>query len=168
MIKYILFDWGGTLANSGTRNNFIYGNKKQKLLSLYPDTIVTLKYLHAQGYILGIVSNTEHDAQDMYKALSVLGLHKLFKCIVYSNDPDMCEKPCDKIYYTALNCLSNHHRRKISTNEVLFVGNNYEKDIVAPHRLGMYTAFLPCDPYYQKPQVQDILLTKISDLMYYL
>ncbi len=82
MVKYILFDWGGTLGRSGHRNEFIYGSRRQKQAAIFPDTIRTLQYLYARGYELGLVSNTKHDAYDMQLAMNVMGIRHLFSCLI--------------------------------------------------------------------------------------
>ena len=149
MIKFILFDWGGTLGDSGTRHTFLFDAvMHNRCATLKRDLIKLLKYLRARNYKLGILSNTKYTAQQMHNALVETGLIKYFDDVfVYSSDPGMCGKPCDKIFKKALLLIAKNNPnihidpRTFKTSEVLYVGNNYMKDVGGASKF-MKTAFV--------------------------
>lgn len=164
-INFIFFDFGGTLGYEGQRDIFINANTLNKRLSvLYPDTLSTLNYLKNKGIKMGIISNTKWSRHDMYNALQKNGMLKYFSCLFYSSDLNSCSKPCDNIFLNALNCTN------LNPKNVLYVGNNYFKDIIKPNKLGMQTAFIThnnndlfTSSIINKGQ-QTYTLTKLSDL----
>jgi len=85
---------------------------------LFEQTIPTLKYLHKQGKLIGVITatsrlNFEHD----------LAFHKMPKSIIdYSQTEDDTDfhKPDPKVFQPAILWLSD---RKIKPQEVLYVGD---------------------------------------------
>lgn len=173
MIEFILFDWGGTLGISKTRPTFLYNTSMPKRCkTLQPKLIKTLQYLKSRGYKLGIISNTKHSAYIMKKSLIETGLIKYFDDIfVYSSDYGMCRKPCGKIFKKAIAIIHKNHPW-INKNNILYVGNDYEKDVLGANPY-MRTAFLTNGDIIEEWKAKihgkhDCLLNKISDLVKYL
>lgn len=180
MIKFILFDWGGTLGRSGTRSTFLFDAAMHKrCATLKRNLIQFLKYLRAKKYKLGILSNTKYTTSQMHSALSETGLLKYFDDVfVYSSDKGMCAKPCEKIFKKALLLIkkTNPHIQidphTYKTSQVLYVGNDYLKDIVGPSKF-MKTAFVTnksligdwLGPLFGK---HDIIVRELHELAKYL
>lgn len=140
-IKFILFDWGGTLGKSGHRHKFIKNHFSKKLKHLRNDTLPTLEMIYEAEIPMGILSNTDFKRSEMLKALKETGMDKYFECYIYSSDKNMCSKPCKQIFEKAFDCA-----KKIIPNikyqEILYVGNDFFKDVVTPSQMGMQTALL--------------------------
>ena len=137
-IKFVYFDWGGTLAKSGTRNEFIYDARIQKkLATLNPGVFSLFNHLRKNGVGIGLLSNMDKCILCMNKALIKTGLHKYFDFILYSNNPMLCKKPCNKIFKIGIQ-LSGCHPKHI-----LYVGNDYIKDVLGGYRSGMQTCLIP-------------------------
>jgi HAD superfamily hydrolase (TIGR01549 family) len=170
-IKFILFDWGGTLGKSGTRQNFLSSSTPmiQRCKSLQKNTVKTLKYLAKNPRVkLGILSNTKHDGKKMLQALDETGLRKYFdKVYVYSSDKGMCRKPCLKIFRHAFKKIRKVVPQ-IKPHQVLYVGNDYFKDVLGPKRVGFKTALLTKDLMPNLGDFQfkksDYIMSDIEDL----
>lgn len=134
MIKFVLFDWGGTLGKKGMRDLLINGTPSEQKFSIQDDVTPIIQNLWAKGYTLGIISNTRYTEYQMRNALEEMGLSRYFKFIIVSGD--ICKKPCTDIFKEAI------YKCKCNPREILYVGNNYEKDCVIPKMLGMHTAIL--------------------------
>ncbi len=162
MITHIYFDWSETLAKPKTREIFLFGKTlKDKLSVLYPDVLPTLMYLHNKGYKLGIISNTSKKRKDIIKALNDSGLIHFFNAsIVFSSDPGMCKKGCDKIFEYVLK------NDGISPKNAVMVGNNYVKDVIGGKQMNMGTVFVDRNRLNMKG-VEDIKINNISDLIKY-
>jgi HAD superfamily hydrolase (TIGR01549 family) len=130
-IKCVLFDWGGTLAQSNKRNLFIAGDSYEKRNTLWIDTIDTLDYLRSKDIKMGIVSNTSYDTDELRKALHDADMDKYFDTQVYSSELGMCKKKCKQIFESVLEELD------IEPSECIYVGDNYEKDVIGALRVGM-------------------------------
>jgi HAD superfamily hydrolase (TIGR01549 family) len=170
-IKFVCFDWGGTLAYSGTRNIFLHSeNINDKLSTLKNDTIETLKYLNNKNIGMGIITNTDKCIECMLKSLYNTGLSKYFKFVIFSNSHGSCKKPCNKIFESAMDKISMNYPNILPKN-VMYVGNDYDKDVVGSKNIGMISAFLANNRMYQfakKYGNQDIILKNISDIVHIL
>jgi FMN phosphatase YigB (HAD superfamily) len=137
MIDTILFDWSGTLANSGIREQFLFDSRPEvKLSVLKPGALQALYTLKRLGFQLGIVSNTMHQRAPMMHSLRMLGLDRLFNCVILSSDKNQCEKPCSKIFSDAAQCMRRHPR------QCLFVGNKLNQDVFGSQQAGMSSLLL--------------------------
>ena len=181
-VKVVIFDWGGVLGHSGKRHVFLYSPSiKQRKSALKRDVFTTLKTLKSRGYILGILSNTKYSRADMSNALKKLKLDKYFKFAIYSSDdftkdngPKMCRKPCRNIFETAIK-ISREYIPYIRASRILYVGDDYRKDMVGAKKLGFKTAFLIGDDYTNLQRSQsrplnshDIVLSDLSDILSFL
>jgi putative hydrolase of the HAD superfamily len=95
--------------------------KSQKLLAI----------LHDKR--MGVVSN----GQRVFSEIEVrtLGFSDHFDFILFSSDVG-CKKPNPRIYMIALDRLN------LDPEEVLFVGDSYENDLVGPLKIGMQALFI--------------------------
>jgi FMN phosphatase YigB (HAD superfamily) len=169
-IKFVIFDWGGTLGKSGQRDVFIKAKKKKSLTTLQSGTISTLEGLRGQNVKMAILSNTKHTRADMNKGLMKSGLKKFFEFEIYSSDKDQsCKKPCDDIYkssYKKVKQIIPSVRKK----QILYVGDNYYVDVMGAQNFGYSTAYIVNSDtlkYYLAELLgnQDITLYKLTDLL---
>jgi putative hydrolase of the HAD superfamily len=133
MLKVIYFDWSGTLAKKGTKQQFIFGTNK--LEQLFPDTIPTLQKLVAKGYILGIITNMSYSGYNFINALEESGLKRYFLGAIICSSDTMYRKPNPMIFEMAF------RRDAVEPRETLMVGNKWETDIIGAETLGMQSFF---------------------------
>lgn|SRR3989338_3003928 len=138
----IFFDWSGTLAKTGTRDIFVSRKTTcaEKRKVLMPHAVEMLKHLRRLNYRMGIISNTQIPRDQMEYGLRVSRLSQYFDYQSYSSDPEMCSKPCHKIFRDALN--DNH----LNAHEAVYVGNDYQNDVLGPSELGIPTIFIGSQP----------------------
>jgi len=103
---------------------------------LRPDCLDTLRALRARGIRTQIVSNIDDEQLDGLVAR--LGLEAVVDTWISSESAGSC-KPDARIYQVALAAA------RCDAEEVLFVGDTVEHDIVGPRALGMRTALLVAD-----------------------
>jgi len=130
-IKCILFDWGGTLAKPKMRDVFISGTPAEKRRTLWDDTIDTLNYLRTKDIKMGIISNTSFDTDDLRKALRDIDMDKYFDTQVYSSETGMCKKKCKYVFESVIDELG------VKPQECIYVGDNYDKDVIGALRVGI-------------------------------
>lgn len=104
----------------------------RKRLQLNPEVKNVLDQMRSR-YRLGIVS----DAQPLYALpeIRVLGLHGYFKPIVLSAHYGF-RKPDPRLFYQALEIM------RLSSSEVIFVGNDMYRDVYGSTRAGMKNIFI--------------------------
>lgn len=110
---------------------------------LRPDCLDTLDTLRARGVRTQIVSNIDDEQLDGLVAR--LGLESLIDAWTSSESARSC-KPDTRIYQVALAAAG------CDAEEVLFVGDTVEHDIVGPRAQGMRTALLVAD---DRPAMSD-------------
>ena len=140
--RMVFFDWSGTLARTGTRNIFVSRDTtcEEKRRVLMPHMVDMLKHLKRLNYRIGIISNTQTPRDQMEYGLAVSRLAQYFDYQIYSSDPDMCSKPCHRIFRDAL------HDNKLDAYEAVYVGNDYHADVLGPSELGIPTIFIGSRP----------------------
>ncbi len=161
----IYFDWSGTLARSGTKEIFVDKNKtiREKLDTLYSDTIEILEYLNSKKYKIGIITNTSQSNEMFLKSLKDTNLDRYFKGqIIFSNEPNMCKKKCKKIFNTAL------ERDNVNFKNSVMIGNSYEKDIIGAKSVKMFTIFIEREKLDKTPIDADITIKDLIELKKYL
>ena len=170
-IKFVLFDWSGTLGKGGQREIFIKANRKKSLSTLQTDTIQTLSELKRRGIRMGILSNTKHTRAGMHKGLVRTNLKKYFDFEVYSSDDNVeCSKPCAAIFDTAWKAIRQQFGgSNIRKKQVLYVGDNYYSDVMGAQNFGYKAAYITNENplrWYLAELFggQDILISKLSDL----
>ncbi|MDR2829199.1 MAG: HAD family hydrolase [Mycoplasmataceae bacterium] len=93
------------------------------------DSIETLKKLHAAGYKLGIISNT--DSLDFVTMrLYNNGIHQYFDC-VYLSCMSQCRKPNKNIFLEACKDLD------CTPDEVVYVGDTISRDVIGSNNAGL-------------------------------
>jgi len=96
-------------------------------LALYDDVIPALTILKDRGLILGSISNVDRDISPV---LEELGIYKLLQIIVTSLETGF-GKPEPEIFQEAL------RRAKVPASEAIFVGDQYQIDVVGANKAGM-------------------------------
>lgn len=119
----------------------------------------TLEYVVKQGYKMAIVSNFDF-APTAQMLIDKFEIRKIFEVIVISCDVGW-RKPKDIIFREALDRLG------VKTEGTLFVGDNYNADIVGSKSLGMDAAWIKRSkhPEISNNLKPDYTLTKLSELI---
>ena len=99
---------------------------------LYEDVKETLSALFQENIQMGIVSNHLWNLNDIIKHL---GISKYFDCIISSAQIGY-RKPHPKIYELALSKID------VPSENVLFVGDNFENDYLGPKKIGLNAILL--------------------------
>ncbi len=160
MIKAYFFDFMNTLGNADKHVSYIITKKEfhdlltKKLedvelseeykamvysilsevnFSLYGDSQDVVSRLKKEGYKLAIVSDMYNPLR-MRKQLSKFVNY--FDVISLSSEVGF-RKPDPRIFSNTLTKLNGLNGNNISFKEVMFIGDNYEKDIIPAQRLGM-------------------------------
>ncbi len=94
----------------------------------------TLEYIKGKGYRLAIVSNFDY-APTAYRLLERFNIKNLFEEIVISEEVGW-RKPNHIIFQTAVKKL------EILPQDALFVGDNFDADVVGSKALGMDVAWI--------------------------
>jgi REG-2-like HAD superfamily hydrolase len=93
----------------------------------YPDVIDTLKMLKEHKLTLGLISNV---GKDLQKTFNDLGLQPYLDYYITSHEVG-CDKPQPRIFQAAL------QKAKVKPNEAIYIGDQYELDIIGAHGVGM-------------------------------
>jgi putative hydrolase of the HAD superfamily len=108
-------------------------------LVLFDDVAPALTDLKGRGLTLGLISNVE---QDMAQALTKLGLLNWLKIVVTSQDAG-AGKPRPEIFRLALT------RGGVKPAEAIYVGDQYNVDIVGARGAGMKGILIDRSDYYR-------------------
>ena len=119
----------------------------------------TLEYIKTKDYRMAIVSNFDY-SPTAYKLIDKLEIRSLFDEIIISDDVGW-RKPKDIIFQAAIDKLA------IKPNEALFVGDNYNADVVGSKAMGMDAAWInkknqPADNLNPEP---DYIMKNLPDLI---
>ncbi len=109
-------------------------------LVLFDDVIAALDNLKKRSFKLGLISNIE---QNMNETLDRLGLSARLDIIVTSQDAGFT-KPKLEIYQYALN------KAGVKPEEAVYIGDQYQVDIVGAKGAGMQGILIDRDNYYQE------------------
>jgi predicted HAD superfamily phosphohydrolase YqeG len=135
-IKWLLFDWGDTLMfdNPDFKGEmYLWPDIK-----LMPGVIETLPKL-AHKYHCAVVSNAvDSNAVTMKKAFERMDIAHYFELFITSKEIGY-KKPDERFFTHIVDLLG------IPANEICMVGNDYEKDIIAPRILGIQTVLITSD-----------------------
>lgn len=134
-MKYIYFDWGGVLGKKGM-SKIVKLPDYEKYKYLHPGMKKLLHKL-SKIYKLGIISNTKTSREDFINTLKLFKIYKYFDNIILSSDKNMCKKKCLKIFSTAFNKTNLQDK-----SDILYIGNNYRKDIEPSIKYGFKTIFI--------------------------
>jgi putative hydrolase of the HAD superfamily len=120
---------------------------KMKLV-LFDDVAPSLSELKKRGQLLGLISNVE---RDMTATLNELGLASQLDVVVTSQDTGFT-KPQPGIFRAAL------ERAKVEPDEAIYVGDQYQVDVVGARGTGMKGILLDRYGYYE--DIKDCLKIK--------
>lgn len=114
-----------------------------------------LERLHHR-YSLGVISNFYGNVD---RVLADAGIAPLLATIIDSNRVGM-SKPDRRIFELALDDLG------CRPEQVLYVGDSFDKDVAGAHAAGLRTAWLvgDADPPCPAPQLVDLRLRRLGDL----
>jgi 2-haloalkanoic acid dehalogenase type II len=107
--------------------------KLERVLYPHPEAQKVLKKLKKLKFVLGIVSN--HDTELLHRELEKAGLLKFLDVIVSSEEAE-AYKPFPKPFLLAL------HKAKLTANQVMYVGDRHEIDIVGAKNAGMIAVLI--------------------------
>lgn len=109
-------------------------------LVLFDDVAPALTELKKRGLILGLISNIE---QDINETLTRLGLPSWLEIVVTSQDAGV-NKPQPEIFLKALK------RAGVQPAEALYIGDQYQVDVIGANGAGMTGILLDRTNYYQE------------------
>ncbi len=136
-INWLLFDWGDTLMfDNPDYQGEMYLWPEIKLM---PDAVSILPVL-SKRYHCAVVSNAlDSNAETMKKAFERMGIDRFFDLFITSKEIGY-KKPDERFFSHIAELLH------IPANELCMIGNDYEKDIVSPKKLGLKTVLITQDP----------------------
>jgi HAD superfamily hydrolase (TIGR01549 family) len=105
------------------------------LFRLDQEAVAVVSQLQAQGYKLGLISNTLFPGVSIDGALQKEGLLDFFPVRVYSSDVGFM-KPHREIFRTALD------RMGVRPEQALYIGDQMRKDVKGCSRVGMKSALI--------------------------
>ncbi|OGN94234.1 MAG: hypothetical protein A2Z75_08180 [Chloroflexi bacterium RBG_13_50_10] len=156
-VEYITIIIGGAGAdiNRDTALKIMAKIREYKWdFKVYDDTLPTLEILQNQGLILGLISNV---TQDMESTYTKLGLQPFLNFKVTSAEVG-CDKPQPEIFLAALK------KATVKPSEALYVGDQYQIDIVGARGVGINALLIDRNDYF--PDITDCprirSLTEIS------
>jgi putative hydrolase of the HAD superfamily len=126
-------------------------------LTLFDDVLEALDELKKRGYQLGLISNIE---QNMTGTLTKLGLTARLDSVVTSQDAGFT-KPRPEIFHYALD------KAGVKPEAAVYVGDQYQVDILGAQGAGMQSILIDRDNYYQEkldcPKINS--LQELPDLL---
>lgn len=128
------------------------GKMQQMKRELVPfdDVVPALTELKDRDLILGLISNVE---SDMTSLLKETGLQSLLQVVVISLDAG-CNKPHPEIFREALK------QAGIQASEALYVGDQYQVDVIGANNAGMKGILLDRGGYFAEvtdcPRIQSL------------
>jgi putative hydrolase of the HAD superfamily len=96
----------------------------------YPDSVETLRVLHARGLRLGVISNAD-DEHLVYRATERLGFAPFVNPVLSSAADPRWRKPDARIFHLISDAW------QIAPNEIAMVGDSPRYDIIGAHNAGM-------------------------------
>ncbi len=126
---------------------------------VYSDTLPTLLELKKKGIPLGIISNTTNPIFMKNWERRKFGLDGFFELALYSSSLPF-RKPHPSIFKLAI------HRLKLKPDEIAFVGDNPQADIVGAQGVGMVAVWLNRNGIKPRNGIQpDYEITTLTELM---
>ncbi|MBN1161387.1 MAG: HAD family hydrolase [Dehalococcoidales bacterium] len=122
-------------------------------LVLFDDVPGALDDLKKRGLKLGLISNIE---RDMTATLEKLGLASRLDSVVTSQDAGFT-KPQPEIFNYALD------KAGVKPDEAVYIGDQYQVDVIGAERAGMKGILLDRDGYY-KEDLDCLKIKRLSDL----
>ena len=109
-------------------------------LVLFDDVMPVLTDLKGRGLILGLISNVDRDITPL---LNQMGLTSLLQVVVTSQDMGF-NKPNPKMFQEAL------RRAGVQASEAIYVGDQYQIDVVGANNVGMKGVLLDRGNYFEE------------------
>lgn len=161
VLKFLLFQNQIDLAGKTTLRELltVYFKEIYRPRKVYPDTLPVLQTLQAAAVRMGIVSNTTNPGfMKDFERVS-LGLDPFFEFSIYSSEVPY-RKPHPSIFNLAMQRLA------LKPDEILFVGDSPETDVVGAQGVGMRTVWLNRDKLARDNGVQpDYEINSLADLL---
>lgn len=133
-----------------------YIRKKYEVIKPYPGVKKTLKKIKKKKIKMGIVSDAPRNK--IWDRLILSELEDEFD-IVVSHSDTLKYKPHPSSFKLALDKL------KLKPNEIIFVGDNPDRDIKGAKRLGMKTCLAKYGQEFQGKEKADYDLEKFEDIL---
>ena len=133
IIERLLAERGTGSSNSAARLSDAYGAVRCESGIRAFDGAGELLHLLKERYALGLLTNGPSDTQ--WEKIRTLGFGRAFGAIVVAGDVGIF-KPDVQVFGMLLDRLD------VRASAALFVGDNYDLDIVGAHRAGMRTAWV--------------------------
>lgn len=140
------FQNGEKAINFVLKNENLYSDKKlydclevyreqKPEISLYPDVADMLSNLKNRGLKLGIITDGRPNGQ--HSKIKALGLERYFDKIIITDELGGVEyrKPNPQAFREMKEFFS------VKYSEMVYIGDNIEKDFIAPDKLGMAAIF---------------------------
>ncbi len=160
ILNYVAMERGWELSSELKQKALkVYYRDIYSQRRVYPDAVATLNALKAAGVRLGLVSNTTNPGFMKDLEREQFGLAPYFDFAIYSSEVPF-RKPHPSIFKLAI--------KRVGTlpEKILFVGDNYEADIVGAHNVGMATAWINRDGTDQpEGPTPDYRLTGLEELL---
>jgi putative hydrolase of the HAD superfamily len=116
----------------------------------YDDVAPALTDLKGKGLLLGLISNADRDITSL---LDEAGLLSLLPVVVTSQDTGF-NKPHPEIFQEAL------RQAGVQASETIYVGDQYQIDIIGANKVGMMGMLLDRNDYYEQvtdcPRIQSL------------
>ncbi len=145
-IEYVtrILKGAGANINRDTAVRIIPGLQKRRWeLKVCDDTVPALEQLKRHGLIIGLISNV---IQDMDSTFTRLGLQPYLDIKVTSGEVG-CDKPEPEIFLAALK------KADVLPGETVYVGDQYEIDVVGARAVGMQAVLIDRNDYF--PEITD-------------
>jgi len=153
--QYVYFDWGSTLGAQGKSKHFFETHDKKYLNK---GTLELLEHLYSKNVPMGIISNRTMGKPEFIKHLDDTDLLKYFDNILLSSEGYM-KKPHSEMF------IKGAEQVKVPPKYILYVGNNYIKDIVTATKNGYQTAYMINDNKgYEYDNISNYKIYNMNDI----
>ena len=154
------------LADMGVRNDALapliggsYRARRLELMTTYDGAMETLDWLRSRGVPLALITNG--GAKSQRHSVERFGFAAYFECIIIEGEFGT-GKPDERVFRHALDATG------ADPAMTWMIGDNFEADIVTPHRLGMHTVWIdetgaglpadaPCAPHRTIRHIRELL-----------
>ena len=149
-IQFVYFDWGGTFGKSGKRKDLILSSAAKDPVqagkeAMYADSLryipMISNLMRQRNGGIGILSNTKWSGNQCDQGLKYIGLIQYFSPRIYSSDVGI-KKPNPEIFRLGLHKLASQGGTNINNQNILYIGNSPEKDVVAAKKAGWKVGFI--------------------------
>ena len=152
-IQFVYFDWGGTFGKSGKRKDLILSSAAKDPVqagkeAMYADSLryipMISDLMRQRNGGIGILSNTKWSGNQCDQGLKYIGLKQYFSPRIYSSDIGI-KKPDPEIFRLGLHKLVSRGtttNNNINNQNILYIGNSPEKDVIAAKNAGWKVGFI--------------------------